>query len=421
MVSTTTSAWLELLDRRVIRFVLGVSLGIAAAGLMLPTVERRLGGIRPLQEPCILSDCEGQIKELVIHYTSDASESVSIPYRDLLDQLANDVIVRVVCPDEHSYRDLVDRVGHASAKLSPVFVGHPITPWSRDRWLALAENGEAERGDTRAIELLTPRGEFGAERWPQRAGDGLVAHQLSTLIGPRFRSSRSELYFDGGDFVCDQRTAFVTPSVLRRNLQVTVDSRADLIKRLERRLGRKIVLLRDAPDHHAGMFMMATGDRTVLVGDPGLAQTLLADLPPEQLDKLCPPSGVDFSMETAKRFEAVAKQCTAEGYRVVRIPVLPGRDGRTYITHLNVILDQRDNERIVYMPRFAQASVLNLEAQRIWRELGFRVRMIDCTSCYHLGGSLRCLVSVLDRETTVNRTDRAPGRKHKYKALNTQL
>jgi len=144
-------------------------------------------------------------------------------------------------------------------------------------------------------------------------------------------------------------------------------------------IGRRVVLLRDAPNHHAGMFMMPVGDRTVLVGDPSLARELVdCDKPNEA---------------TQRQFDSVAAACSAAGYRVVRIPVVPGRDGRTYLTYVNAIL----GHRVVYMPVYAHVPALNEAAAAVWRGLGYEVRPVDCTAVYPHFGSLRCLVNVLRR------------------------
>ncbi|HUT12805.1 MAG TPA: hypothetical protein VMY42_20075 [Thermoguttaceae bacterium] len=374
------------------RVPLGVLIGLVASAVVLSLYDGSGGSPAGNTSGPVLSDCDGPIDELVIHYAAQAAEIVGPTYRDFLRQLPHEVTVHVVCPTQSDFDDLLARVGPIECALSPVVVDHPITCWSRDRWLALTP--AAERG---AMTLLRPRGEAGAEIWPAREGDQRVADDLAAALGPGVRAVRSELYFDGGDFVADCQTVFVTPDVLRRNFQQTVPTREDLVRRLAAVLKREVVLLDDAPDHHAGMFMMAVGDRTVLVGDPSAARRILADSIQAADEDLCPGGGPDFSDETIARFDAVAERCRAAGYRVVRIPIVPGRDGRTYVTYLNVILDDRAGSRIVYMPVFDGAEVLNRAAAEIWTDLGYEVHPIDCTACYPHFGSLRCLVSVLRR------------------------
>jgi hypothetical protein len=136
------------------------------------------------------------------------------------------------------------------------------------------------------------------------------------------------------------------------------------------------------------------GDRTVVVGDPRLARELYTEA---ELANLPLPAGVDFSAEAQARFDAVADQCAEAGYRVVRIPLAPGKDGRMFLTPVNAILDQRDGQRTVYMPRFDGAEKINTAAAKVWFDLGFEVRAVDCTDSYRYSGSLRCLVNVLKR------------------------
>jgi hypothetical protein len=151
---------------------------------------------------------------------------------------------------------------------------------------------------------------------------------------------------------------------------------------------------------------MTAGQGVVLVGDPAGAQRILSASPGELPDGLCPPHGPDFSAATAARFDAVAEQCRRSGYRVVRIPVVPGLDARTYVTYVNVIIDQRPEGRWVYMPVFAGCEALNQAARQVWEELGYRVQPVDCTRCSRHFGSLRCLVNVV-RRTDLRST---PGR-----------
>jgi hypothetical protein len=165
---------------------------------------------------------------------------------------------------------------------------------------------------------------------------------------------------------------------------------AELRSRLARLTGREVVLLDEAPEHHAGMYLMLAGQRTALVGDPGLAWPLFGRAAPP-LDR------PDTSDRTQRRFDAVAAACQAQGYRVVRMPVALDQDGRTWLTPLNAILDQSAGRSRVYMPVYQSAGAMNEAAERIWSGLGFEVHPIDCSSSYRHFGSLRCLVQVLRR------------------------
>jgi hypothetical protein len=163
-----------------------------------------------------------------------------------------------------------------------------------------------------------------------------------------------------------------------------------------------VILLDEAPDHHAGMFMASVGGNTMLVGDPGLARELMR----VQLEQyhggatnefMGLPGGPDFRPDTQRLFDAVARQCSAAGYRVVRIPVVPAGDGRTYLTYANVLMDQQGGARLVYLPFYRGVESLNAAARAVWESLGYEVRLVDCTSAYRHFGCLHCLVNVLKR------------------------
>ncbi|MCA8917501.1 MAG: agmatine deiminase family protein [Planctomycetes bacterium] len=367
---------------------LGVIAGLLAALLVMPFFGDQGQAREESTVGPVLSDCDGAMNELVIQYTTGSSSIVSDTYREFLTQLPPEVTVHVVCRDQGAFDDLTSRVGSTECKLNPVFVDHELTSWSRDRWISLAPAGSAS-----SFTLLSPWGEMGADAWPARKGDERIGEDLAAALS-NTEAVRSELFFDGGDFVCDNETAFVTPNVRLRNLQNTVKDEEELLHRLRELLGRKVVLLKDAPDHHAGMYMMTAGNHTVVVGDPSAAKALLNE---EEIATLPLPEGADFSDETQRKFDSVASQCESAGYRVVRIPVAPGKDGRVFLTYLNSILDERDDKRSIYMPTFSGAERLNEAGAKVWKDLGFEVKTVDCSNCYRYFGSLRCLVNILSR------------------------
>jgi hypothetical protein len=162
-------------------------------------------------------------------------------------------------------------------------------------------------------------------------------------------------------------------------------------------LKRRVVLLDGAPDHHAAMFMMLTGRRTAIVGDPVEGRRLWATLDAAARESLALPGGPDFSDATTARFEAVVRRCREAGYRVVRIPTVVASDGRTYLTYVNVLIDVRGGSPTVYMPVYRGAAELNQRAAATWGSLGYQVEPVDCTDCFRHYGTLHCLVNVLRR------------------------
>ena len=375
--------------------MVGVIIGLVASGGLLALTgspERR-----PV--PCgpILSECDGHLRELVLHYEPSAKEIVAPVYRDFLGALNSDVRVHIVCLDRPAFDDLVATVGPLQCRVSPIFAGHPITTWSRDRWVALTPTVAGA-----ATTLWSPRGEAGQEVWPARAGDERVGRDIAAALAPLVRARRSGLYFDGGDFLADSEAVFVMPRVLQRNIQHTVRNRQEFLDLLARELKRRIILLDEAPDHHAGMFMASVGGRTMLVGDPSLARELISAEMAQHRNAatnefMSLPGGPDSTAPTQHLFDAVAAQCAAAGYKVIRIPVVPACDGRTYLTYVNALIDQEGARRVVYLPFYRGVERLNAVARSVWENLGYEIRPVDCTTAYRHFGSLHCLVNVLKR------------------------
>ena len=374
---------------------LGVLIGLVAGFAILGLTgspQRRTTPTGPL-----LSECGGHLCELVLQYEPSAKEICAPVYRDFLAALDSDVIVHVLCPNRPAFEDFLSTAGRLHCQVTPLIAGHAITTWARDRWVALAPASPG--GPTT---LWSPRGEAGQEIWPARAGDQRVGNDIANALAPAVAARRSSLYFDGGDFLADSENVFVVRRVLQRNLQQTVAGEAEFLQILSRELQRRVILLKESPDHHAGMFMASVGAKTMLVGDPSLAEKLLAPQLPahdnhrtnEFMDL---PGGPDFTPQTQHLLDAVAAQCAQEGYRVARIPVVPAHDGRTYLTYVNVLIDQQGSRHLVYLPFYRGVEVLNASARQTWENLGYEVRPVDCTSAYRHFGCLHCLVNVLRR------------------------
>jgi hypothetical protein len=377
----------------------GVVLGLLAGIAILSILGGGGGEREPLLSGPIISECDGQLGELVIHYEPSAKGIVVPVYRDFLRALDSDVTVHVVCPSQDACTELTAAVGEVGCRLVPVVVNHPLTTWARDRWVALTP-----ASGTGLTTLLSPRGEAAEEIWPARAGDERIGNDLAAALPLALRSRRSELYFDGGDFLADGESVFVVSRVLPRNIQHTTVSREELLRILASELKRRVIMLDESPDHHAGMFMVAAGQRRMLVGDPGLGRKFVTPASTGSDDRggadgfMDLPGGADFTPETQHLFDAVAAQCAAAGYQVTRLPVVLARDGRTYLTFANVLLDQRGLRRIVYLPFYQGAGQLNGAARAVWETLGYEVRPVDCSSVYRHFGCLHCLVNVLKRE-----------------------
>jgi N-dimethylarginine dimethylaminohydrolase len=135
--------------------------------------------------------------------------------------------------------------------------------------------------------------------------------------------------------------------------------------------------------------MVPLDAHTVAVGDVGAGVALLAD-ETLLLD--------DVALE-ARRFDRAAELLAARGFRVVRIPALVLAGAGSFVTYTNALFDRRGDQRIVYLPTYAQPA-LDAAAQKIYESEGFEVHPIDVSSIYRLNGSLGCLVNVLARATS---------------------
>ena len=282
--------------------VIGLALGVAI--LSLANGGRR----QPPPAGAILSECDGHFRELVIQYEPSAREIVSRPYADFLGALEEDVTVFVVCPSRAAYDELAAFVGPVRCRLRPIVVNHPMTTWSRDRWVALAP--ASPNGITT---LLHQPEEASAEIWPARAGDEQISDDIAKALPSSVFARRASFYFDGGDFLADDETVFVATARFAAKHSTHGIQQGDFVRDVSSALKRRVVLFDEAPDHHAAMFMASVGNKTVLVGDPGLGRSLLPAPVPADFPEL--PGGPDFTAQTQHLFDAVATQCAQAGYR----------------------------------------------------------------------------------------------------------
>ena len=124
----------------------------------------------------------------------------------------------------------------------------------------MALTGSPSQNAALPVTLLSPKGEMGADTWPPRAGDMRIGEDLARAFPAEFHARRSDLFFDGGDFLADGPLVFATRALVERNLQHTVTTREHLTQAIAHDLGLTPILLDDGPLHHAGMFMMAAGE-----------------------------------------------------------------------------------------------------------------------------------------------------------------
>src|SRR6266550_1736346 len=114
--------------------IIGIALGVLAAGLAMEMAPKRQQ-VAASDIPRILSECDGNLRRIVIHYTRDA-QFIGKAYQEFLSHLNSGVEVVVVVPDTPAWEEFRG-IFKSEAKLTPVICNHAITCWSRDRWICL--------------------------------------------------------------------------------------------------------------------------------------------------------------------------------------------------------------------------------------------------------------------------------------------
>ena len=119
----------------------GVALGLLGTAVVVSTLCRPQAGPPPTGP--ILSDCDGALAELVVHYASAARPVVSSIYRDFFRQLRPGVTVHVVCPGRGGFRRAGRRrrtrtvpapPGHRGAPDDVLVAGPVAGAVARRRW-----------------------------------------------------------------------------------------------------------------------------------------------------------------------------------------------------------------------------------------------------------------------------------------------
>ena len=309
-----------------------------------------------------------------------------------------------------------------------------ITIWTQDPFLVLREpTGEQE------VTLLTSKA-F------ERAGDDLMAEKIADVAG--YALKKSELYFEGGNIVSDEKFIFIGANTIRHNALELEQREIDIVLKFEEELGRQVLVIGPFPQPVAHIDMMLTplGSGRVALADARAGiriaeQALETD--PESVaafEQLCEENFfghpaiksilgsegrkisapqvrgktremIELSRLVAPVLDGIAASLKEYGYKVERIPFLFGgpeslgkkneasRMQATYpmLTYNNVLLEVDAGRRRVYLPRYGWPA-MDEAAVNAWQALGFEPRTIDgLTISAMYGGALRCSVKVLEK------------------------
>lgn len=367
------------------RVILGVLLGLVLSVTLGPILKPTAAPVDTAL-PVAVPDNQGALDRVVLHYTMEAGPLVVRTYGELLATLDPSVRVAMVVEDDAVYADLLERLTAYRldvTRMEPVVTGFPITPWSRDRY-TLASDGQ---GGWYAI---VPEKTDGAVA--ERANDWMVPWVLADHFDD-VEVLAIPLRFDGGDLMVTHTHVFASAALLRKNLGMLVESREELVHKLEYFFGREVLLFGDTPDqvpiHHVGMYITPLPDGRILVGNPSLALTVLGR---DRLEDM----GADLSPDNLETFEHVAEAFRAAGFQVERLPMVPLEGGLNYLTYNNLLMEVRDGVWTAWVPTYGLDALDRLALGHL-EAMGLAVHPVDVRRIFVHNGSVRCLVNVLSR------------------------
>ena len=331
---------------------------------------------RPAAPGPLMTAAQGELTTLGLQFHRQGAERFLPVFGEIVAGLDADTTVHAVvgdAEDEALLRAAWPGWGSA-ATLEVSRAGHVITSWMRDR-LAVLGAGEA---------LLAPGMPMTGPE--ERARDWKVPWVLGEALG--LPVQRARYRFDGGDLIADEERVYVASPLFARNPDL---ERAELLRMLEEDLGRPVLALDPAPDHHLGMFVTPLGGGRVAVGDPDLALELLGGE-----GRVLDLDGELRLAQDLEPFRAVIAQLEEAGLDVVRLPLWPSDQPWVWLSYDNVLMETRDGRLRVWLPTYGEPT-LDAGAVAIWEGLGAEVLPVDVASVFRLGGSVRCLTAPLAR------------------------
>ncbi|NUN50618.1 MAG: agmatine deiminase family protein [Candidatus Brocadiae bacterium] len=341
------------------RFLLPVAKALLAAAALHAVVTIARGGGAGEGRAALLDERVGRLRTIEVQY-APAAGFVTRTWVEFFRALPAEVEVIVAVEKPEHAAEFSRLIGRA---VRPVVTGRTITTWARDRFVTAADGAL----------IVPPEPHLGGAA---RRNDRSVPFVVAKALGREVRIA--PFRFDGGDFTRAYDRVFASVAWAERNADIPLE---ELLRRAEAVFGEPVIYLPDAPRHHVGMVFAPVGGNAFAVGDVRLGRRLA-------------PAGFDAdgSEETARRFDAVAAALAARGYGVVRVPAVPSTKDYAWVTYTNGVFA----DSTLWLPVFG-LEALDREAIAAWRGLGFDVRPVDVSAVWRQGGTLHCLVHVLER------------------------
>ena len=351
----------------------------------------------------VLSEADGALSHVLMHWTPSADRDLASPYTDFLRALNENVRVTLVLPRQLSDFDQnllesrlkqVDPTQKLLHRVERVTVGGPITPWSKDR--ALVSYRDSGTGRTR---LIIPAEPVGA--WKERHNDWLSVSEVVKRYPSQFELDTTPFDFDAGDIAVGRGVLIFDTNLLEKNRRRGFATLRQLAGRLGEYFQMQAVTLGqklgDTPRHHLSMYMTPLTKNQVLVGDPVAARAIVGEgfKPGERSVETGELLTADFSPTMIARFQRAKDDLVAQGFEVTSIVNVPF-DDKTYFAYTNGVFEVRGGRRIAYVPVY-DIPALDESAHATYRGLGWEVIPIHVRSLFAYHGTIGCVVNVLER------------------------
>lgn len=404
---------------------------LVTAGLFLAACVawKCLTASRPTIDHGIMADLGGPIRLVVCSATS--ARKSSLRNADLVSNIVNglpsDTHVLLLVNDRAAFE-----VAEGDRKITFVDIApdHQITIWPQDPFVVLNDRN----GDTRLL----------ISRQFSRHDDQFMAQALADTL--KIEARQSELEFEGGNIVANKEQVLIGYDTIRTNQQELQIAFQDVVDRFAKEFHKPVQVIgkRAQTVGHIDMLITPLGERTFAVANSRAGADIVNGLMNESpaavqrferqcertffgkasIDQLvdaagesieCPhvvgetKNAIAFSQLLAQELDQIASQLESLGYRVIRVPALipdqnpspheelSNRPGYPFLTYNNVLIQQDQGVRTVFLPQYGLAR-LDATAVAVWEELGFFVVPIDgfATSAMY-GGGMRCCTKVLLR------------------------
>ena len=389
---------------RILRAVLVVvafaAAPVSAGPAVAPAPRSVDGGV-------LLPDSEGTITELLVHFAPEMEYEQAPVLRDLFLSLSGETRLLVLCPStesvEHFVKEWGQLAGWRGREVYVINVGVDISIWARDRRFS-----RYNPVDGLPARTFVPAPFADYEFW--QLNEMMVPFLLGAT-GLTTEAFTSPLRIEGGNAVTSGSRLFTGTNVFVDNEDE--DHPAEfIVDEIEQMFGITPILVGDAsgqvPWCHVDMYLTPVDDNTVLVASPVLASSLLTWAPDDDL--FCDEEGgclLDVATDALAyqdRFDQVADQLREQGFNVLRLPAVVDEPDDWMMTYNNVLMEERNGRRIVYMPVY-NVTTLDVAAAAVYSSLGFDVETIDVSRLFPWGGTIRCTVNVTSRRP---RTTPAP-------------